>query len=275
MKYLFAFLVLILFYNPVKAESVNSASYDHIVSSNVLRCGYFTWPPFLSRNPTTAKLEGISNDIMEGIGQILDLKIEWTTEVGIADFTNELQTNKFDAVCISNWPQPLRFKEALATVPLYYTSAYPVVRKDDIRLDISYNPIKKGDLKLGVIEGDAPEKMVQKLFPDAPREVLPNNASYSELLAALTAKKLDVVFLDKSVIQDFIKNNPDQIKIPSVGRPVFNYPEYLFVKRGDIETKFMLDNAIQILRESGDMQKLLNKYQTSTTVYPLETAFGP
>lgn len=275
MRYLLTFLILILSSYPATAKDIKSyPSYDQIVRSDVLRCGYFTYPPFLTKNPETQKIEGISNDIMQGIGSILNLKIEWTEQVGIADFITGLQSDKFDAVCISNWPQSTRFKQALATTPLYYTSIYPVVRNDDERLDISYNPLKKGELKLGVIKDDAIESMAQKLYPSAPRETLANNVNYAELLTALTAKQIDVIFLDKSAINDFIKNHPDQIKIPKLSKPVFNYPEYLFVKRGDVETKLMLDNAIQMLRESGDMQRLLSKYDTSTNVFPLET-FGP
>lgn len=285
MRYIFTFLVLILLYNPARAEAVKvestptettkQSSYGHIVSTNVLRCGYFTWPPFLSKNPDTTKLEGISNDIMQDIGSILDLKVQWTEQIGIADFMDGLKADKFDAVCISNWPQSKRFKEALATIPLYYTSIFPVVRNDDVRLDLTYSPLPKGEFKLGVIAGDATETMVQKLYPDAPRQTLTNDKNYSDLLTALTAKQVDVVFLDKSVINDFIKKNPGQIKIPKLFKPVYNYPEYLFVKKGDIETKLMLDNAIQLLRDSGDMQRLLSKYETSTNVFPLETFYIP
>lgn len=272
MRYVVALLVLTLLCNPAFAQSTKpTPSYDHIVTTGVLRCGYFTWPPFLSKDVATGEMQGITKDIMASIGTTLNIKIEWTAQIGLADFMDDLQHDKFDAVCISNWPQADRFKQALATVPIYYTSIYPVVRADDTRLDISYNPMKKGEMKLGVINGDATQTVVEKLYPNTPREVLDNSQSYAQLLAALTAKQTDVVFLDKSVIVDYMKKNPDQIKIPKLAMPVYNYPEYLFVKRGDVETKLLLDNAIQLLRDSGDLQNLLNKYETSTNVFPLAT----
>lgn len=277
MKYVFAFLVLTLLTAPVKAEPSNTTfhHYDNIVSTDVLRCGYFEWPPFLYKNAETGKMQGISNDIMEAIGKTLELKIEWTAQVGLADFMDDLQADKFDALCISNWPQADRFKKSLATIPLYYTSMYPVVRFDDKRLDTTYNGLKKGDLKIGVISGDTTEEVVKKLYPAATRETLSNSKSYADLFVALEDKKADVIFLDKSVINDFIKNNPETVKIPKLSMPVFNYPEYLFVKRGDIETKLMLDNAIAILRDSGEMQTLLEKSVNSSSVFPLVTFSSP
>lgn len=241
------------------------APYDRIVDKGVLRCGYYVWPPFLSKDPNTGKLSGISYNIVETMGDILGLKIEWVAEVGGSDYIEGLQSNRFDAMCVSTWPHPTRFKQSLATTPLFYTSVYPVVRNDDTRLDKDYSLLSKGSLKLGVIEGDDTEASVQKFYPTSPRETLPNSSDYTQLIVALLSKRSDVIFLDKSVISDFIKNNGPKIKIPKKGDSVFLYPEYLFVKRGDVQTKMMFDTAIQLMKDRGQLDNFLKQYVTSST----------
>ncbi len=267
-KSLAVVLFLVLSTATAYAETTQETNYDRIVRTGVLRCGYFVWPPFMSKDANTGKLGGISHDVMENVGSILGLKIEWTSEVGVADYIEGLQTNRFDALCVSSWPHPTRFKESLATTPLFYTSVFPVVRENNTQLNKNYNAISKGLLKIGVIEGDDTEAMVNRLYPNTPRETLPNNADYTQLIVALLSKRTDVIFLDKSVIHDFIKNNGNKIKIPKADDPVSVYPEYLFVKRGDIQTKLLLDTAIQIVRDRGDMNAFLSHFITSSTVNP-------
>ncbi len=266
MKYILILLLLCFFFSPSFADDVQKSNHDRIIETGTLRCGYFAWPPFLSKDPNTGKLSGISYDVVETIGEILDLKIEWVAEVGAADYIEGLQSNRFDALCVSSWPHPTRFKQSLPTTPLFYTSVYPVVRGDEKRLDKNYDILKTDILKLGVIEGDDTEAMVQKLYPSAPRTTLPNSSDYTQLLMGLLTKKADVVFLDKSVVHDFIKNNGPKIKIPKNDNPVFVYPEYLFVKRGDVQTKLMLDTAINLLKDRGEIEKFLKKFVTSSTV---------
>jgi ABC-type amino acid transport substrate-binding protein len=57
-------------------------TYDKVMRSGVIRCGYGLEPPMLQIDPNTGKPFGAIVDIVERIGSLLDLKIEWVEQVG-------------------------------------------------------------------------------------------------------------------------------------------------------------------------------------------------
>ena len=47
---------------------------------------------------------------MNAIGKTLDLKIEWTEEVGWGNIGEGLKAGRYDMACVSMWPDAPKYK---------------------------------------------------------------------------------------------------------------------------------------------------------------------
>lgn len=51
------------------------------MATRTLRCGYGLWEPAVMRDPNTGEVSGLFVDIMEALGELTDIEIEWMEEV--------------------------------------------------------------------------------------------------------------------------------------------------------------------------------------------------
>lgn len=240
------------------------SNYDRVTSSKTLRCGYFAWPPLLRKDPNTAQLSGALYDYMNALGGALGLKIEWTLEIGMGEYIEALDQNRFDALCMSIWPDPPRVANSLMTAPVFYTNVYPVVRTDDDRFNGGIDAVNNPDVTIAVIDGDITATLAARDFSKAKTLTLPQMSDYSQLLLSVTTKKADVTFFDYGVIHDYVAANGKQVKVPGNFNKAYTFPEVLTVKKGEVALKQLLDTGINILGNNHVADKLLDQYITST-----------
>lgn len=241
-----------------------ATGYERVTSTKTLRCGYFAWPPLLRKDPNTAQLSGALYDYMNALGGALGLKIEWTLEIGVGDYVEALEQNRFDALCMTIWPDPPRVANSLMTEPVFYTNVYPVVRTDDHRFDGGIEAVNSPDITIAVIDGDITETLAARDFPKAKTLTLPQMSDYSQLLVSVTTKKADVTFFDYGVVHDYVKTNGKKVTVPSGFHSAYTFPEVLTVKKGEVALKQLLDTGINILNNNHVADKVLNQYVTST-----------
>lgn len=263
-------LVLIVFLTmlaPTKAKAeMSSEVYDRIIKSGTIRCGYWTWPPFLIKDPNTGQLKGPTYDYMEAVGKELGLKIEWTEEVGAGEFIAGLSTNRYDVMCMSLWPDAARLKNITVSDPIFYSVVYAVVRKGDKRFEGNLDAINNEKVTVAGIEGDITQSVAIELYPNAKVLALPQSADVSQILQSVVAGKADVTFVDEGLIADFNKTNNGALELVKGVKPVKTFPEVLGVKNGEIQLKMMLDAAINILTNNEYTGKILKDYTMSS--YP-------
>ncbi len=266
MKHIILTLIIALFSFPVLAEETTTKDsvYDRIIESGVIRCGYFTWPPFLTKDPNTDALSGISYDYMEAISKELDVKIEWTEETGFGEFITGLNTNRFDVMCMSIWPDVARLKNTTVTRPIFYSSIFAVVRADDTRFDQDISKINDPNIKVAILDGDVTSNVWKDDFPQSGSLALPQTVDASQLLQSVVSKKADVTFVDAGIVKDFIKFNGNKIKIVENSLPIKIFPEVIAIKKGELELKFLLDSVIDIITNNNVPTKILNQYEAST-----------
>ncbi len=248
----------------VAAAPVGGSAYQRVISSKTLRCGYFAWPPFLRKDPNTAVLSGPLYDYVEALGAALGLKVDWTSDIGVGEYVEALEQNRFDALCMSIWPDPPRAANSLMTIPIFYTNVYPVVRVDDDRFESGAESINQPDITIATIDGDITATLATRDFSRAKTLTLPQMSDSSQLLASLTAKKADVTFFDYGFIHDYIASNGKKIKVPAGGKAAYTFPEVLAVKPGEVALKQLLDTGINILSNNHVADKLLEQHVTST-----------
>jgi ABC-type amino acid transport substrate-binding protein len=260
--FLAAFLMMLS--QPARAD--DETVYNRIIASGTIRCGYWTWPPFLVKDPNTGALTGPTYDYMEAVGHELGLKIEWTEEVGAGEFIAGLSTNRYDVMCMSLWPDAARLKNVTVSDPIFYSVVYAVTRKGDHRFDGNLDKINDAGVTVVGIEGDITESGGRVQYSKAKMLALPQSTDISQVLHSIVTKKGDVAFVDAGLIKDFNKTNKDALEIVAQTLPVKIFPEVLGVKNGELHLKAMLDAAINVLSNNRYAGKILQAYTMSS--YP-------
>lgn len=235
--------------------------YERIMQSKTIRCGYQVWPPAFAKDANTGKLSGINYDFMEQIGRELNLKVEWVVEVGSGDAVTALNSGKFDMMCTSMWPDAGRLTQSEYTLPTYFSAIYPYVRADDARFDGKLDLADVKDVRVGGIEGDITLDVAQKSFPNATHVPLPQTSDGSQLILSLTAKKMDMIFIDDPLADNYLKNNPGSIKkVPGVGA-IRIFGEHLVLPSNELKLLNMMNVTIATLLNSGAMDRILARYE--------------
>lgn len=262
MKYVLALFLILFSVGTASAESV----YERVMRTGELRCGYFTWPPFLAKDPNSGAITGLSAEYIEKIGDILDLKIVWAEEVGVGDYIAGLNANRFDLMCMTLWPDAGRLRNSLMSRPIFYSGVYAIVRKDDHRFDQGFEKLNDSSVTISVIDGDITQTIAEKKFPKAKRFEHSQMSDLSAHTQSVVTGKTDAIFIDYGSFLDYEKSNPDTLRILKDLGPVQIFPEMLAVKNGEIELKMLLDNVIDTISADDFVFEALK--QSTSSSYP-------
>ncbi len=239
-----------------------------------LNCSYGTWPPYLIKDPNSGELYGISVEVIEQISKALNIKFNWTEEVGYGDYLEGFASNRYDLFCTSVWPEPERLKRSVVTVPMYYSVMNAYVRADDFRFDGDLSKINQPDIKTISIEGDMVQEIAEQDFPNSGNHALPQMSTHGDMFSSLTSGKGDVLFLDDGIIKDFEANNPGLIRRVEGVAPIRAFPEHLSLNPTIAHLKPAFDAAIQTMIADGRMAKILSEYDVSTYAQTFELNDG-
>jgi ABC-type amino acid transport substrate-binding protein len=241
--------------------SESNAVFNRVIETNTIRCGYFVFPPYFLKDANTGALSGINYDFMMEIGKILDLKIDWAEETTPGTAITGLETNRYDVMCASVWPDAARLKHAQITTPEFYSSVYAIARADDTRFDGGKASFNDPSVTFAAIDGDTTFSIPTELFPKAKIFSLPQSADGAQLFQSVVTKKADLTLMDPGSMADFNRNNPDKLLKVVVGiPPVRIYPETLAVKSGEIQLLLLLENALRIMRDRGIAADFVARY---------------
>lgn len=235
--------------------------YDRILKSGKIRCGYVVYWPGCIKDPNTGKLTGVHVDAMEAIGDKLGLKIEWTEEVGWGSMIEGLQTDRYDAVGSGVWATASRGKYAAFCTPFYYLGPNAYCRIDDHRFDNDLKAIDLPTVRLSTIDGEASDIIARTQFPKAQRMSLPDMATVSQAFLQITGNKADVFMEDPLSAYEFEKNNPGKIKNIAHDKPLRVLPTSIMFRNGEPKLQTMFDKAVDELVLSGEMDRILDKYE--------------
>lgn len=255
-------LAVVHFVTPTKGGAglvaVKETAFDRIMRTNTIRCGYVLYEPFVRKDPNSGQFSGVAVDLMDEIGKLLNLNIEWTEEVGWATMVEGLRNNRYDAVCIGFWRQSVEAKHVFYTMPFAYSMARAVVRPDDHRFDQNLDRINQPDVRIVTYDGGLAAAITQRDFPKAKNQQAPNMVDYSQLFEDVATNKGDVLFAESAAVIAYQKSNPGRVRMLS-GPPIRVLQNTLGFSQ-DERLKSMLDTVVIELVENGQMDKILNKY---------------
>ena len=118
---------------PSSSDGEHETAYHRVLRTGTLRCGYATSGTSLYKDPNTGELTGYIADIVRAFGEKLDTKIEWTAEVGYADFAEGLKNGRYDMFCGPISITPARAKAVVFSTPYIYKAFYVYVRHGENR----------------------------------------------------------------------------------------------------------------------------------------------
>jgi ABC-type amino acid transport substrate-binding protein len=243
------------------ASVTTESAYDRVLRTGTLRCGYYVFPPVLTRDPNTNEFSGLSVDMMNRIGEKAGLKIEWTEEVSFASWPAALAANHFDAVCTPLWPDIGLGREALFTRPFMYSGLGPVVRADDHRFDDDSAKLNDPAITIVVQEGDPKQELAADAYPKAKLLVLPAVTDPATMMMNVMSGKADAILWDRNALIKFNGNNGAAAKMLQPDRPLKAQAFVLGVQQGEFGLAAFLDNAVAELLNTGAVDRLLTKWE--------------
>ncbi|MDB5478605.1 MAG: amino acid transporter substrate-binding protein family, partial [Alphaproteobacteria bacterium] len=167
---------------------------------------------------------------------------------------------RYDAICGSLFNIP-RAGKIDYTIPFIYMPAYGYVRPEEKRFDNNLTAINDPAVTIAMLDGEGSTTIARRLYPKAKEYALPQMAEISQMLLAVAGKKADVAFAMPSVFDRFDKNNRNMLKqIPSE-QPFYVFSLSFGIRPGEQQLKNMLDIVIKQLVVSGEMDRIIDKYE--------------
>lgn len=276
MKKFFLILLMLVFALPAYAEG-RETTYDRVMKSGVIRCGYFTRYPIIYKNLQTGKPEGVFYEYTEALGKALGLRIEWSEELGVGDIAEAIRSRRVDAVCSAIMPHASLARHVDFIRPVFYEPLVLYAHEGDTRFDYNPSGINSPDIRLVVVEGTVPSRVVDVDFPKARKIELPQLTPLSDLWVSVATGKADVVIGETSIGKEFMANNPGKIRIIPLDHPIRFSGPGIVVEKDDYPLVRMLNLATEELLYSGRIEPILKKYEKYKGAFlrvplPYETA---
>ena len=253
-------LLTVKFSGPT-AGSVGSSVYNKVVSSGTIRACYVVYPPASIKDPNTGKLSGVFVETLNKAAENMGLKVDWNTEVGWGDMIEALNSNKCDIIGSPAWSNSTRGKSAEFSQSVYYSAINAYVRASDNRFNGDITVANNPSYKLATIDGETSQLIASRQFPKAQTLQLPQLTDVSQMLLNVVDGKADMAFLEPTVANAYIKNNPGKVKNVSVTKPVVIYGNVMLIKKGEFTFKSAIDNAIIELLNNGYVDGVINNYE--------------
>jgi polar amino acid transport system substrate-binding protein len=252
-------------------KAVPSASGEHasedavwtrISAAGTIRCGYITYQPYATKDPTTGTLSGIMVEAVETIGKKLGLKIAWVEETGYGTMFEGINAGRYDMLCSGLWQNSTRGKSAYFSNPLFFNAIRIWVRESDTHLN-SLTDINSPDVRIAVQDQAIEDIIAQQDFPKAQRVSIPQLNPWSDNLLNIITRKADVTFAELGVIVPFLQKNPGTLRELKTPRPLRVFATSLPIRMGANKFKSVLDSSIMEILNDGSLEKLLAKYETA------------
>jgi len=245
------------------AESLH----DRVLRTGKIRAAYAVYFPLFMRDPNTKKYSGIGYDTLQLVAKRLGLQLEMTEEVSTGTMIEGLRGNRYDIMACPVWANATRARAADFSRPLCYSTICAFTKYGDKRLDSSLKALSSGKYKVATIDGEMAEMIAKADFPATKRLSLPQLAPFSDLLLSVSTGKADITFGEPLFGYDFNRHNPKSIQNITPNNPLRVFPNVYMFKVGEPEFKAMLNTALDEIANSGELEKIIARYEPYPRAY--------
>lgn len=257
MRFIFAVLLLLSIVRPAFADPVM----ERVNKTQTIRCGYVTYSLGTVRDEKTGQMTGFNVDLAEEAAKRMGLKVDWAYETNWPTMSADLQAGKFDVFCVAFWSNPRSAKAMISTDPIFYQPVFFTVRGDEKRFDGDIAKLNDSAVKIGLLEGDVPETILNETYPKATRVELPQSAPYAQLFQDILAGKADATITSKPNMHEFEASNPGKLKV--LPQPAHIFSSAMQLPEGAVQLQGALNIAFREMQLDGTIVKIMKKYATS------------
>lgn len=254
----FTFIFILTGFFQESFAAPGQTSFERVVNSGTIRCGYSVWYPQLIKDPNTGALSGFDYEVMNLIGSVLGLNIEWVEEVGWGVTEQGLVTKRYDISCNSFWGPPTRTKTALYSEPIVFHPLYAVIRQDMNGSLNDYEWLNSEKYKAAIIPGTIYDNVGLTAFPKAQKMNSFELSTDGNLMMDVASSKADFSYSNYTSVKKFLEDNPGSLKV--IDKPVFVVEGRFLMPNDDFRLKHMIDDTIGFLVQSGEVDKIMRKY---------------
>ncbi|MEY8710873.1 arginine ABC transporter substrate-binding protein [Mangrovibacter phragmitis] len=211
-----------------------------------------TYPPFESLDANN-HIVGFDIDLANALCQKMAADCTFTNQA-FDSLIPSLKFRKFDAVISGMDITPERSKQVTFTQPYYANSAVVIAKKGQFT---SFADLK--GKRIGMENGTTHQKYLQEKHPEIKTVAYD---SYQNAIIDLKNGRLDGVFGDTAVVNEWLKSNPE---LATVGQHVTD-PQYfgtglgIAVRPQNTALLQQLNTALDAIKADGTYQKISNKW---------------
>lgn len=260
--------------NPVEPLKKKQSVYERVLSSGVLRCGYFEEAPFTIVDPNTGAKSGIAVELAEKIASELGLKIEWAGAVNFGAIVDDLQNDKYDAICASLFSLP-RGGRIDYTIPYTYVPVYAFTQAGRTEFDNKLDQLDWSKIAVAGLDGEGGTTAARKKVSAAKFVILPQNMQVADMLTSVADKKADIAFVMPTVFKNFEKNNPGLLTKIATDKPFYVFTVTFGMKANEPALKSMLDFMMRNLMAEGFVDDLFKKYDSDGLLFRPASVYKP
>lgn len=236
-------------------------TYERVLRTGVIRCGYFLWPPLVMRDANTNEFSGANYEVMNGIANSMGLKVDWVAEIAPSDIVSSLQTKKIDAYCLGIYETPARALVLDFVGPQGYTPIYPYVRADEARIK-KLADIDTPAVTISTLEGEGASVLTHSVMKKAKYFEIPPSGSTADMYMNVVNKKADVVMSDPQTVITFLETNPGVLK-QAMNENIGVFPFSFGIEKGDMKLFTALNQSFRIMVSTGEVDRIYQKYKIS------------
>ncbi len=202
------------------------------------------------------KIVGIDPDILEAIGEYLGVEIK-LHDMDFNTIIASIQSGKIDGGAAGFTITEERKKSVNFTEPFAKTSQVVITRTDS---DIDELDDLNDGAKIGTQLGTIGDTLAKDDFGEE------NVSSFNKVpdaILSLKSKKIDAVILDKQSALNFTNSNKD---LTIVETPYVEEEYAIAISKNQPELLTQMNEAISALKESGEIDQIMAKYENPETV---------
>lgn len=240
--------------SPVSAPSASTALPD--LKGRALKVGSdTTYPPFEFVDKKTNAIIGYDVDLVNEICKSVNCQASFITTNFDTIFV-ALSQKQFDLVASGVTITDERKKTVDFGDPYLHYDEVLLVRADDNRIS-GADDLKGGKYIVGVQTGTSNEDTAKTLVPDEKRQ-LKRFDDFSQAIAALIGKDVDVVEIDKPAADGYMAQNQGKLKV--TGKGLVSNDLGIAFQKGDKTLQDAFNVALKKLKDGGTLDKLYQKW---------------
>jgi polar amino acid transport system substrate-binding protein len=214
-----------------------------------------TYPPFEFVDKKTNAIVGYDVDMVNEVCKLINCKATFVT-TGFDTIFVALSQKQFDMVAsgvtvTDERKQMVDFSNSY----LHYDEVL-LVRADESRIN-GVDDLKTGKYIVGVQTGTSNEETAKTLVPDEKKQ-LKRFDDFSQAVASLIGKDVDVVEIDKPAADGYMAQNPAKLKV--TGKGLVSNDLALAFQKGDKTTADAFNAGLKTLQTNGTLDNLYKKW---------------